>query len=117
MKKILALAMIVIFLLCACAAEQQVGATEPPAKTAFAASDASLSTPTVGSATVRRFEGMQALQLRSQPDQNSVLAGQVAPGEQGKVLGVNAEGTWVLVKFSEQSGWAPVPTLDLVIAQ
>lgn len=117
MKKILTLAVMAAFMLCACAAEQQVGATELPANTILSTPDASMSTPTVGYVSVKRLEGMQALLLRSQPDLKAALAGQVAPGAKGKVLGVNAAGTWALLKFPEQSGWAPVPALDLVIAQ
>ena len=117
MKKILILAVIAMFLLCACAAEQQTRATEPPANAVLATPDAGMATPTVGYVSVRRLEGMQALLLRSQPDSKSALSGRVAPGEKGKVLGLNATGTWALLKFTEQSGWAPVPALDLVIAQ
>ena len=117
MKKILTLAAIAMFLLCACAAGQQVGATEPPTTTILATPDAGLSTPTVGVVTVRSLKGMQALLLYSQPDPKSATAGQVASGERGKVLGLNAAGTWVLLKFAEQSGWAPVDSLDMVIAQ
>jgi uncharacterized protein YgiM (DUF1202 family) len=116
-KKILTQAVIAVFLLGACAANQQVGATEPPANTVWATPDASMSTPTTGFATVRSLQGMQALLLRSQPDPKSALAGQVTPGEKGQVLGSNADGTWVLLKFSEKSGWAPVAALELVIAQ
>jgi hypothetical protein len=117
MKKNLVLAVMAMFLLCACAAEQQTRATEPPANIVMVTPDASLSTPTVGYVSVRRLEGMQALLLRSQPDTKSALSGRVAPGEKGKVLGLNATGTWALLKFTDQSGWAPVPVLDMVIAQ
>lgn len=117
MKKTLVLAVMAMFLLCACAAEQQTRATEPPANTVMSTPDAGMSTPTVGYVSVRRLEGMQALLLRSQPDIKSAISGRVAPGEKGKVLGLNETGTWALLKFPEQSGWAPVAVLDLVIAQ
>jgi hypothetical protein len=117
MKKILTLVTITIFLLCACAVNQQVGATEPPANIVFATPDVSMSTPTTGYVIVRKLNGMQALLLRSQPDSKSALAGRVAPDAKGKVLGLNADGTWVLLQFPEQSGWAPATALDMVVAQ
>jgi hypothetical protein len=103
--------------LSACTSEPQIRATEMPAESVVVTPDLGLATPTIGYAVVKRFEGMQALRLHSQPDSQSPEAGRVAPGEKGKVLGLNATGTWILVRFPEQSGWAPVPTLDLVIAQ
>jgi uncharacterized protein YgiM (DUF1202 family) len=117
MKKLFILAMIAVFLLSACAAEVQVEATQPPAQTAQATPDASLATPNVGSGTVRKLEGMRALRLYSRPDSQSAVTGQVAPGEKGKVLGLNATETWVLVQFSEQSGWVPVTVLALILAR
>jgi len=117
MKKILILAPIAIFLLCACAVGQQVGATGQPAQTTFATPDASMSTPTIGSAIVKNLEGKQILLLRSQPDPKSAVTGQVALDAQGKVLGLNADGSWVLVQFSEYSGWAPTTVLQMTIAQ
>jgi hypothetical protein len=117
MKKILILAAIAIFLLCACAVEQQVGATGQPAQTAFATPDTSMSTPTIGSAIVKNLEGKQTLLLRSQPDPKSAPAGQVALDAKGKVLGLSADGSWVLVQFPEYSGWAPTVALQMIIAQ
>jgi uncharacterized protein YgiM (DUF1202 family) len=117
MKKILILAMIVVFLLSACAAAAQNDATQPPVKTVQVAPDASLATPNVGSATVRNLEGMRALILHSQPDPQSAVTGQVAHGEKGKVLGLNATETWVLVQFPEQSGWVPTIVLELILAR
>lgn len=117
MKKILILAIFVIFLLGACAAEQQVKATATPVKAAPAVLDTSLATPNAGSATVRGQQGVKVLVLQSQPDARSSMLGQVAPGEQGKVLGVNSEGTWILVQFSKQTGWVPAIMLDLILVQ
>jgi hypothetical protein len=117
MKKLLTLVAIAVFLLCACAVGQQVKATETPANIVLSTPDASMSTPTVGYAVVRRLNGMQVLLLRSQPDSKSALTGRVAPDAKGKVLGLNADGTWVLLQFPEQSGWAPAVALDMVVAQ
>jgi hypothetical protein len=117
MKKLLILALLAVFLLGACAAGQQVKATATPVKTAAAVLDTSLATPNAGSATVRGLGGVKALVLQSQPDPKSSVLGQVVPGEEGKVLGVNSEGTWVLVQFSKQTGWAPAAMLDLVLVQ
>lgn len=117
MKKIFVIFALLMFLLAACASEPAVPATEPPSDIVFATPDASLASSTVGFATVRRIDGMQALLLRSKPDNKSRLAGRVNPGEQGKLLGLDPTGSWALVKFSEQSGWAPVQALDLLVAQ
>ena len=112
MKKILVIVAVLIFSLAACAPAADVSDTK-----AVTAPDASLATPVAGFATVRSLQGMEALLLHSQPVSESPLAGQVAPGENGKLLGVNDAGTWVLVQFTDQSGWAPVEALDLTIAQ
>ena len=117
MKRIAIMALAAVLLLCACSAGQPVKATEPPAQAAIGTPDASQATPVSGYVIVRRFEGMQALRLHSQPDPQSPETGRVAPGAKGKIAGLNASGTWALLIFPEQSGWAPVPTLDLVIAQ
>ena len=117
MKKILILAPIAIFLLCACAVGQQVGATGQPAQTVFATPDASLSTPTIGSAVVSNLEGRPILLLHSQPDLKSAPTGQVTLNAKGKVLGLNADGSWALVQFPEYSGWAPTTVLQMTIAQ
>jgi hypothetical protein len=117
MKKLLILAIFAMLLLGACAAEQQVKATETPTKAAPAMLDASLATPNVGSATVRNLQGMRALLLYSQPDAESAVTGQVAPGEKGKVLGLNALETWVLLEFPEKSGWAPAIALELILVR
>ena len=117
MKKILILAVIAIYLLCACGAEQQIRATELPTNTVFATPDASMSTPTIGSAVVSNLEGRQILLLHSQPDLKSAPTGQVTLNAKGKVLGLNADGSWALVQFSEYSGWAPATALQMIVAQ
>jgi uncharacterized protein YgiM (DUF1202 family) len=110
-----------ILILTAClwltACQPQAPAATPTPSAPTGLEEASLATPTAGFATVRRFEGMQALTLRSQPEAKSAQAGRVLPGEKGKVLGLNAERTWALIKFETQSGWAPVQALDLVLAE
>lgn len=118
LKKSLLLTLAVCLWLTACQPQPTPSTvTSTPAATAVPAPDASLAQPVVGFVTVRSFENMQALQLRSQPDSNSVLLGQVLPGEQGKLLGLNAEQTWALVEFKTQSGWAPIQALDLTLAE
>jgi hypothetical protein len=117
MKRFLILAAIAGCWLSACAVDQRVEAKGTPTNIALVTPNTSMSTPTVGSAIARRPSGMQVLLLRSQPDPKSALTGQVALGERGQVLGLNAAGTWVLLRFNDQSGWAPFAALDLVIAQ
>jgi hypothetical protein len=117
MKRMLFLAVMAVFWLSACTANPPVSVTETPAAVFAATPNASLATPTVGFVTVRKLENMQALLLRSQPDHQAALTGQVAPGASGKVLGLNAAGDWALLQFPEASGWAPVPVLELTIAQ
>jgi hypothetical protein len=117
MKKFSVMTMIVILLLCACASGQTATATKSPAQTAVVTADASLATPNVGSATVKRLENTRGLIVQSQPDPKSAVVGQIALGVEGKVLGVNAEGTWVLVQFPEQTGWVPAIMLELILAQ
>ena len=117
MKRFLTLAAVAIFLLAACAAEQQVKATETPANTILSTPDASMSTPTIGSAVVSNLEGRPILLLHSQPDLKSAPTGQVTLNAKGKVLGLNADGSWALVQFSEYSGWVPATALQLIVAQ
>ena len=115
MKKLFVFILLAVFFLSACAAEQPAAATQQPA--AIVAADARQATPVVGFVAVRKLDGMEALLLRSQPDPKSPLAGRVAPGESGKLLGVDKTGGWVLIKFTDQTGWAPVEALDLTISQ
>jgi hypothetical protein len=116
MKKILVLIVSLVFLLCGCA-QQQSNATPVPTKIIISTPNTAMSTPTTGYVSVRKLEGMQALLLHSQPDSKSPISGQVAPGDKGKVMGLNAAQNWALLKFEQQTGWAPVAILDLVIAQ
>jgi len=114
-KTVLLLAALASLWLCACSTEQQIVATATPANAFQAVADTAMSTPTIGTGRPKQRAGAQILLLHSQPDQGSPLTGQVAPGERGKVLGLNAAGTWVLIDFAGKSGWAPVTALELVI--
>lgn len=114
-QKILILILTACLWLTACQPQAPAATPTPSAPTGL--EDASLATPAAGFATVRHFENMQALMLRSQPDPKSAQVGLVVPGDKGKVLGLNAERTWALLKFDTQSGWAPVQALDFVLAE
>lgn len=92
-------------------------ATVAPTAIAYVAADTSLATPVVGSATVPKVEGIKGVHLYSQPDAKAPLAGEVSPGEAGKVLGTDATGQWVLVQIKDQTGWAPILALNVTIAQ
>ena len=102
-----------VFLLSACSP----AITVVPTATAIVTPDASMATPATGFAIVKNLSGNRALFLSSQPDNKSAKIGQAHPGESGKVLGFDATGTWALLDFKGQSGWAPVDALDLTIAQ
>ena len=55
--------------------------------------------------------------LYSLPNERSDISGQIYPGDEGTVLGMDATQTWVLVQFGDTTGWTPVNTLALTIAQ
>ena len=79
--------------------------------------DRSMATPTIGFAQRPRSQGIQPLLLYSQPSAQSAASGQIYPGDEGAVLGLDASQTWVLVQFGETLGWTPVMTLALTLAQ
>jgi hypothetical protein len=119
MKKLLVLLSITaaFLLLGACAIEQTPVATATPTEIVYATPDASQATPQVGFATVLKIEGVKAVQLRSQPNVASPLSGEVYPDEQGKLLGTDPSGQWVLVDIKGRVGWAPTQLFALTVAQ
>jgi uncharacterized protein YgiM (DUF1202 family) len=118
MKRILFIVAFTVFLLSACAAGETIATpTNTPAKIVYATPDGSAATPEAGFATVTKLQGVTALLLRSQPDIKSDLAGQVLPGDTGKILGADSSHRWILVQFKDQVGWAPAVLLELTIAQ
>jgi hypothetical protein len=113
MKKICFLFLFAVIFLSACAA----GTQPVPVATVVVTPDASKSTPTPGFGTIKKIAGLQALQLSSQPDNKSAKTGRVLPGENGKLLGLDATGAWALMVFNDQTGWVPVQAMDLTFAQ
>lgn len=79
--------------------------------------DRSLATPAYGFAQRPRSQGIEPLLLYSQPNAESAVSGQIYPGDEGTLLGMDASQTWVLVQFGETVGWTPLMTLALTIAQ
>lgn len=119
MKKTLIMAIIAILLLSACATQSQTATPQAATQAVVATPDTSMSTPTVGSATIRSKQGAAQviLYLYSQPDPKAPVIAKVKSGTKGEVLGVTAAENWTLVKFGDQTGWAPSVLLNLVIAQ
>ena len=118
MKRILFTIVFVTFLLSACAAGQESATpTKTPAKIVYATPDVSMAIPASGSATAAKLQGVTGVLLRSRPDIKADLAGQVLPGDSGKILGLDSTGRWVLVQFKDQTGWTPAALLELTIAQ
>jgi hypothetical protein len=101
----------------ACSAIGSSGPTATPTDLAYAAPDKSMATPTIGFAQRPRSQGIRPLLLYSQPNTQSAVSGQIYPGDEGSVLGMDASQEWVLVQFGETVGWTPVMTLALTIAQ
>jgi hypothetical protein len=116
MKKIVILIVVAMFLLSACAVGTPPTAVSPTAA-AFVTPAAGKATPTSGFVTVQKLPGMQALLLRSQPDNKSALTGTVLPGATAKIIGIDASGAWLLLEFKDYSGWAPIEVLDITIEQ
>jgi hypothetical protein len=83
----------------------------------YATPDKGMATPVYGFAQRPRSQGIQPLLLYSQPSADSAVSGQIYPGDEGSVLGMDASEAWVLVQFGETVGWTPVMTLALTIAQ
>jgi len=77
----------------------------------------SLATPQAGAVTVLSSPGKTTLPLASQPAVGASAIGQVKAGDTGKLLGLDASGTWMLVEIKQQTGWIPVQYLDYTIAQ
>ncbi len=117
MKKILILGLAAVILLAACATAQTPSITPAPTKVAYATPDTSLAIPLVGSATVLNVEGVKSVQLYSQPDAKSPVSGFVYPAEQGKLLGADSSGRWILVQIGDRIGWAPHHLFALTIAE
>ena len=84
---------------------------------AYAAPNQSVATPTVGFVTVLQVQTARGVLLRSLPNPDSDVAGDVLPGDSGKILGVDATGTWLLVNIKNQIGWITIQQVDYNIAQ
>jgi len=115
MIKIITLIVITGFLLSACAAQAPTPAV--PTAVVFATPDSSVATPTVGSATVQKYAGLQSIVLHSLPDRKSAASGTALPGAIGRIMGLDSSGTWLLLEFKDYSGWAPIEQLNITIAQ
>lgn len=93
------------------------GPTATPTELVRATPDKSMATPAYGFAQRPRSQGISPLLLYSQPSADSAVSGQIYPGDEGAVLGMNETQDWVLVQFGETVGWTPVMTLALTLAQ
>jgi uncharacterized protein YgiM (DUF1202 family) len=105
-----------LLVLVACAASAPT-APEATANVVFATPDRSFSTPTIGMVTVLQLKGAKGVFLRSRPEHASAAAGEVQPGDSGKVLGIDTSGMWLLVTIKTQTGWVPIQLVDYTIAQ
>jgi len=70
-----------------------------------------------GSVEVRQMEGVQALYLFAEPDEKSEKISQVQPGERGELLGQDASGEWLYVRFGDHAGWAPIYFFNVTAVQ
>ena len=106
------------FLIASCSPNDGSGdSTSTSTDLAYATPDTSLATPAYGFAQRPRSQGIQPLLLYSQPSAQADVSGQIYPGDNGAVLGLDATQTWVLVQFNETVGWTPVMTLALTLAR
>jgi len=83
----------------------------------FATPDQRLSTPTVGFVTVLEVQSVRGVLLRSLPNPDSAAAGDVVPGDTGRILGVDSTGSWLLVQIKNQTGWITIQLVNYSIAQ
>jgi hypothetical protein len=119
-KVLLALALVMngLWLLSACAPRATSGGPTPTATDRpHGTPDVRMATPQFGSAQRPRSQGPEPLLLYSLPDPNSAISGEIFPGDQGQVLGMDDSQLWVLVQFGDTTGWTPVNTLALTISQ
>ena len=121
MKRIVYLTVLLTLLamavLSACA--PKTGATEPTATATdvvYIQADKSMATPSFGTAQLPKSQGIKPLQLHSEPDANAPISGEIFPGAEGIVLGLDSTQKWVLVQFDNLVGWTPVNSLALMIA-
>ena len=107
-----------LFVLAACGPKSAtVGPTPTATDLPRGTPDTRMATPQFGVAQRPRSQGSLPLVLYSLPDEHSDISGQIYPGDEGTVIGMDATQTWVLVQFGEVGGWTPVNTLALTIAQ
>ena len=117
-KTLFRLVLVGLFLwLAGCAPAVQATPLSATATFTYATPDGSLSTPTVGFGTVLEQQGAQGVLLRSRPNPNSPVAGTALAGDSGKILGVDATGTWALVHIKNQTGWIMIQLLAYNIAK
>lgn len=112
MRKIV-LTLVVSLLLAGCAP----AAVSTPAVTSTPSSMQSLATPTYGTVTILAGLSYKTVDLREQPDPRAPIIGHVEPGDQGKMIGIDASGTWMLVQIKKQTGWVAAQYIDYTIAQ
>ncbi len=111
------LTLLMLIVLSACAPIKAANGPTPTATDlVFVKPDKSFATPALGYAERPRSQGIEPLQLHSEPDMNSPISGEIFPGDQGIILGIDASQKWVLVQFADQVGWTPVMTLALTIS-
>jgi hypothetical protein len=111
------LTLLMLAILSACAPKAE---SATPTATAmdlvFVEADRSMATPSFGTAQLPKSQGIKPLQLHSEPDTNAPVSGEIFPGAEGIVLGMDSTQKWVLVQFDNQVGWTPVVSLALMIA-
>jgi hypothetical protein len=109
MRKML-FAFVIFVLLTGCSPAVSSAPTTVPDVRSFA-------TPAVGSVTVLSASGKASFSLLMQPKIGTKTTWEVKSGDTGKLLGVDASGSWMLVEINKQTGWIPIEYLDYTIAQ
>jgi hypothetical protein len=115
MKKITIVLLAALLLLTACAS-QSTSAASTPTALVYATPDTRPATATVGSASLPKDGVRKSLFLLSRPDPKAPPSGQIFAGDSGTIVGIDATGRWVLVEFKDQSGWASITELSIIIA-
>jgi len=109
MKKNLLLLCFLAILLTACG--PAVSATPDPGAQAIPGEAGA--TPGAGLVTIVADAGIKSVRVLAAPVSDADELGQVLPGARGALLGYDASGEWLLVEFSNVTGWIPIQVAQL----
>ncbi|GAB4490218.1 MAG: hypothetical protein Fur0016_22040 [Anaerolineales bacterium] len=61
-----------------------------------------------GFVTVRQMTDVKTVYLFAEPKPGAQKMAELPPGKQGELLGQDASGEWLYVRFDDKTGWMPI---------